>query len=384
MTGAARPVGEEYGTMTAGWLARPWPARPNVQFGFGGTLAVEVSDRNNPIHSPRKLSHMTKRSPRAFALAATGLALVAVLAACSSGTPSGSSSASKGKLKTITFVNPLPDDPQWKEIGKCMSDEAAKKGLTYTQSGPTGGTIDQNYMLDRLNQAISDKINAIVTFPLTPAEFDPLFKKARASGALVASIEGTTSPDVDVNVGSSFEEFGEAAAKTIASIGGDQNVGIITDGPTGPPKTFVDSFTAYVKAHPEDHVKLESVQYNGGDPTKVQGIAQAMLTAHPDLTVFLTNQAPSTAPLVATLTQKNLKGKVFIVTNSKYSGGDEGIKSGYIYSTLLQNLCAMGTESVDALVKISNGEKVPANIATELKYATIDNIDALTKSGEMS
>lgn len=329
---------------------------------------------------------MYTQSHRKIAAAVMGVALVAALSACSSGTSTTSTGANtaSGKLKTITFVNPLPDDPQWIEIGKCMGDEAKKKGLTYTQSGPTGGAIDQNYMLDRLNQAISDKINAIVTFPLTPAEFDPLFKKARAGGALVASVEGTTSPSVDVNVGTSFEQFGVDAAKSVATKGGDQNVGIITDGPTGPPKTFVDSFTAYAKAHPEAHIKVEDVQYNGGDPTKVQALAQAMLVAHPDLNMFVTNQAPSTAPLVAMITQKNLKGKVSIVTNSKYSGGIEGVKAGYVHSTLLQNLCAMGTLSVDSLVKISDGQKVAPNIATEIKFGTIKDIDVLTKSGELS
>src|ERR1700743_714077 len=110
---------------------------------------------------------MTNRSQRGIAMAVAALTLVAALSACSTGTTTPSSpSAKSGKLKTITFVNPLPDDPQWSEIGKGMSDEAKKKGLTYTESGPTGGTIDQNYMIDRLNQAIADKINAIVTFPL--------------------------------------------------------------------------------------------------------------------------------------------------------------------------------------------------------------------------
>ena len=118
------------------------------------------------------LIHTTKR--RGVAIAVVGLTLAAMLSACSTGTTGASSpSTDSSKLKTITFVNPLPDDPGWSEVSRCMAEEAKKKGLTYTESGPTGGTIDQNYMGDRVNQAIADKIDAIVTFPLTPATGHP-------------------------------------------------------------------------------------------------------------------------------------------------------------------------------------------------------------------
>lgn len=318
------------------------------------------------------------------------IAAAALLAgACSNATattdPSGGgtgASKSTQPLKSILFVNPLPNYPAWKTIGDCMKAEAQKQGLTFTQTGPTGGNVDTTQMLTELQQGIADKVGAIVTFPVSAQQFDPVFAQARKAGTLVATVEGGQTKNQNVDVGTSFVQSGQLAAKTVAGKGGPQHIAFITEGSTGPDQTFVDSFKAAAKAH-YPNITILDTRYDGGDVTKSVDLATALMTAHPDLNMIVTNEGADTPGIIAAIKQKNAVGKVFLTTNSIYSGSVDGMKDGIVYSFLLQNMCQIGSEPVDALLKISKGQPVTAEIPTQIAFATKDDEAGLTANGKL-
>lgn len=324
---------------------------------------------------------MSQRTMRGITIAAAVGLTATVLSGCTSGLE-GSASDAPRDLKTVTFINPLPDFPAWRVIGDCMKKEAEAKGLTFSESGPTGSAADGQYMVDRMQQAIANRVDAIVTFPLTVDQFDPVFKEARDAGVYVVTTEGGQTKNHDVNVGTSFVEFGKLAAQTVGELDEPQVVGFITSAPTGPDQTFIDSFTSYVKDHPELEVTIADTRYDGADPTKSADLAAAMLTAHPDINHIVTNEGAITQPLTALLEQKGLKGKVFITSNSIYGGSVEGMKAGYVYSFLLQDMCGIGTEAIDALIAYHDDpDNAPTDIATGIKFATAETVDELTADG---
>ena len=323
--------------------------------------------------------HITTRGAL---LAATAIIAATALAGCTTGLESTGASGTPRDLKTVTFINPLPDFPAWRVIGDCMKKEAQAKGLTFSESGPTGSAADGQYMVDRMQQAIANNIDAIVTFPLTVDQFDPVFAEAKKAGIYVVTTEGGQTKNHDVNVGTSFKDFGELAAQTIGKIGTPQVVGFITSSSTGPDQTFIDSFTAYAQAHPELKITIADTRYDGADPTKSADLAAAMLTAHPDINHLVTNEGAITQPLAALLEQKGLKGKVYITSNSIYGGSVEGMKAGYVYSFLLQDMCGIGTQAIDALIAYHDDpQNAPRDVATGIKFATADTVDALTADG---
>jgi len=328
-------------------------------------------------------------SMRYPAVAAAAMALLA-LSACSNSTStaaSGASSASArsqaaGKpLKSILFVNPLPDYPAWRVIGACMQQEANKLGIAFTQAGPTGINVDTTQMINDIQQGIAEKVGAIVTFPVTAQQFNPVFEQARQAGIYVATVEGGQTTNQNVNVGTSFVQFGQLAAKTVAAKPGHQYVAFLTEGPTGPPEQFVQAFTAAARQYP--NVTILDTRYDGGDVTQTVDLATAMMTAHPQLNMFVTNEGGDTPGIIAAIKQKGETGKVFLTTNSIYSGSVPGMKAGIVYSFLLQNMCQIGRAPVDALAKIAEGQPVPANIATQIAFATRATLTSLTASGDM-
>jgi ABC-type sugar transport system substrate-binding protein len=197
-------------------------------------------------------------------------ALALALTACSNATETTSAAspaAATRPIKTLLFVNPLPNYPAWKKIADCMKAEAEKNGIQFNQAGPNGNIVDTKYMLDRLQQGIAARTDALVTFPLSTEQFDPVFKQARDAGLYVATVEGGQTKNQNLNAGTSFAQFGELAAKTVAARSGQQNVGFITEGPTGPSATFVKSFTEAAQKYP--NVKVVDTRYNNADITKI-------------------------------------------------------------------------------------------------------------------
>lgn len=316
------------------------------------------------------------------------VAAVAALAlsACSNSTgtsaSAGSTATSGGKpIKSLLFVNPLPDYPAWKTIGACMQKEAAKQGIAFTQAGPTGNNVDTTQMINEIQQGIANKTGAIVTFPVSAQQFDPVFAQARQAGIYVATVEGGQTKNQNVNAGTSFEQFGQMAARTVAGKPGHQYVAFLTEGPTGPDATFVKSFAAAAKQYP--NITILDTRYDGGDVTKTVDLATAMMTAHPQLNMIVTNEGADTPGIIAAIKQTDRVGKVFLTTNSIYSGSVPGMKNGIVYSFLLQNMCQIGTAPVDALVKLSKGQPVPASIATQIAFATKGTLAELTANGDM-
>lgn len=285
-------------------------------------------------------------------------------------------------IKTLLFVNPLPNYPAWKTIGECMKKEAERNGITFSQAGPNGNGVDTKLMLDRMQQGIANKVDAIVTFPVSTEQFDPIFLQAKNAGIYTATVEGGQTKNQTLNAGTSFTQFGELAAKAVAAKGGQQNVAFLTSGPTGPDAEYVRSFTAAAAAH-YPNIKVVDSRFDGGVSTNTVDLATAMMTAHPELNHFVTNEGTDTPGIIAAIKAKNLVGKVFFTTNSIYSGSVEGMDAGIVYSFLLQNMCSIGTTPVDALVKLSKGGSVPFSIPTEINFATKDTVKQLTASGDL-
>ena len=105
---------------------------------------------------------MSVRRSALLAVAALGFA---TLAACGSSASSsferhspGSAASSPAKLKSIFFANPLPAYPDWATADKCFESETAKLGIKGVTQGPTGLQINDQFVLDRISQAIAQNV----------------------------------------------------------------------------------------------------------------------------------------------------------------------------------------------------------------------------------
>lgn len=293
----------------------------------------------------------------AFGLAAT---------ACSSGPSSASGTT---KLKSILFVNPLPNYPGWKDIGQCMGAEAKTLGIPYSQTGPTGGSLDTTYMLSAMQQGIADKVGAIITFPVSGPQFTPVLAQAKKAGILTATLYGGGSTTVqNVDAGVNYVAAATAAVQIIAQRPGPQRVGIIVATPTPPSTTWSGAFTAAAKK--TTNVSVVTVQYDQGNATNDVDIAANMMTAHPTLNMFATNEGAATPGITSAIKSAGKIGKVSLTANNAANGGIQAVENGSAYTTMLENGCGGGKALISALAGIKQGKKEPTEIGVPLKFVT--------------
>lgn len=305
------------------------------------------------------------------------LVAIALMAISSVATPSAGQAA---PLKSMLFVNPLPQYPAWRLIGDCIAREAKEKGIALTESGPTDGTLNTTVMMQQIQQGIANKTGAIITFPATDG-FVPLLQQAYEAGVLVGTLygaAGTTAGSL-VNVGANFATVGEIMVAAITEREGEQNVGLMVQGPTGAGKAFADAFAA--AAAKTANVKVIAIVYTGDDANKALDQANALLIAHPEINVIASHMGTATQGAAAAIKSKDLTGKVVVIANGAAGGGKEGLEEGTVYKIMMQDMCGAGTGIVDALIKISNGETIPAQLDVGVQMFGKDGIQDYLDKG---
>ena len=312
----------------------------------------------------RQLSSPVRRS--AVALAALSCLVSAAAATAASG-------AATQKLTSVYFANPLPDYPVWAEANKCFANETKKLGISGTSSGPTGLTVNNQFDLDRISQAIANGTGAILMVPIVPDEFTPLIKKAKAKGILVATLNtGNTTTAQNIELGTDYTHQGETIVANLAKRAGAQNVLVLGNQAGGPQGLFLKGIMAGIKQHPSVH--YEGQIFDGGDPTKTPDVVVSGLTGHPTVNVIVTWEGTATQGVVTAIKESNDTGKVVGVVNDLTPESIAGLKGGQIYGISKQNFCAMASGAVQDLAAIKTGKHMPKYVDTGISFVTKTNL----------
>lgn len=318
---------------------------------------------------------MLRKSAVIATLGVLGLGMTACSSgsAASSGTGGGSTSG-----MNIQFVNPLPKYPAWRSVGDCMKKEAEKRGAHYSETGPTGQAVDVNAMISQIQQGISTKKSAIVTFPASDG-FAPVLKQAQKAGIVTTTVigPGTKDSGADANVGLDWSKLGEMYVAAIAKRPGTQYVGLEAAANSGPGGEWMAGLKA--AAAKTSNVKVVGAVYTGDDSAKALQQTQALLTAHPNINVIASHMGTVTQGAVAAIKAKGKTGKVVLVGNGHDNGGTEAMASGAAYALLFQNLCDAGTKSADVTIDMLKKKQTappsggPKNLFYGVTVATKDN-----------
>jgi ABC-type sugar transport system substrate-binding protein len=322
------------------------------------------------------LRHRSERWWALFAALAATVAVAVVAAASGYASPSRTDG-----LKSILFVNPLPNYPQWRLIGDCMKKAAGARGIPYTETGPTG-TLDANVMIQQVQQGIANKVGAIITFPASPT-FGPVLQQAHDAGIITGTMYGGGgSARGDFNTGWDWMILGRQYVAALKNRKGIQRVGVLAVTPTGVGKAFLDGVKA-AATETHGHVVVRAVIYTADDPTKTLDETNALLTAHPEINVLVSHMGTSTTPVVSAIKAKHLVGKVVLIANGGNGGGVEGAKAGIVYRFLLQDLCTEGTTAANAAADLGEGKTAPKQITVRTVMASLANYKSYLAKGWM-
>jgi ABC-type sugar transport system substrate-binding protein len=234
-------------------------------------------------------------------------------------------------------------------------------------------------MIQEIQQGIADKSGAIITFPESNG-FAPVLEQAKKAGIVTGTMYGGSgAPSGEFNAGSNWTLLGEQYVATIAERKGLQNVALLSQSPTGVGAAFDNGFKA--AAAKTSNVKVVAEGYTNDDPATAQQQAEDLLTAHPNINVFASNMGTATTPVVSVVKAKGLVGKVVMVANGASGGGTVGAQEHVVYRFLMQNLCALGKESVTLAEDIATGAPHPSFWPVPTILASLSNYKKLQSEG---
>lgn len=216
--------------------------------------------------------------------------------------------------------------------------------------------------LDAAKSAAGQGCSAILASPIAANSLDSVFSTAIASGvpAVVLNDAKGTLPGV-VYVGPDAQNLGKLAADYIANklptggniamIGGDPGSSNAVDRGKG--------FTAAVKSDPNLNL-VASQSIAGWDVTKAQEAAAAMLTAHPDIKAFYSQNDDMGRGVETAIANAGLTGKIVLVGSDGIPEAKQQIAAGKYTATCSERPVTEGGAGVDAALWLLAGKKVPA------------------------
>jgi ABC-type sugar transport system substrate-binding protein len=235
-------------------------------------------------------------------------------------------------------------------------------------------------MIQEIQQGIADKAGAIITFPES-AGFGPVLAQAKAKGIVTGTMYGGSgAPSGEFNAGANWTQLGAQYVAALAGRKGTQYVALLSQAAVGVGAAYDNGFKA-AAAKTHGHVQVVAEGYTNDDPATAQQQAQDLLTAHPNINVFASNMGTATTPVVSVVKSKGLVGKVVMLANGGSGGGIVGAQQHVVYRFLMQNLCALGSESATLAEDIAIGAPHPSFWAVPTVLAGLGNYKKLAKKG---
>ena len=264
-------------------------------------------------------------------------------------------------LSVLTLTNPF-----FKEIADAMQDEAAKHGYTVLV---TSGEFDVARQQNQVKDFIVKGVSAIVLCPCDSKAIGPAIKEANEAGIPVFTADiACLAPGVKVVSHIATDNFGGgrlAAKAIIEAIGGKGKVAIIDHPEVESVILRTKGFEqeiAEANKRPDVDIQIVAKLPGGGVRDKAFKAMQDILQAHPDIKAVFAINDPSALGACAALEKAGRLGEVKVVGFDGQPEGKQAIKQGRIYADPIQFPDRIGRETVRAIVRYFNGQKIEPQI----------------------
>ncbi|MFZ5847141.1 MAG: ABC transporter substrate-binding protein [Actinomycetota bacterium] len=288
---------------------------------------------------------------RRVAAGLAALALTASLAACGS----DESDAAAGGSKHISFVAAQMTATYF-QVMRCGAEEAAKKyDVDLDWQGDANWDLQTQTPL--INAALQSKPDGLVIVPTDPAALIQTVQNAMDQGTPVITVDGSLNEPVELqNIRTDNISAGAKAADALGeAIGGKGTVVVIASQPgVAANAERVDGFAERMaEAYPD--VKVLPTEYSNSDQSTAAKITNAALT-NSDLTGIYTTLAPASAGASSAIQAAGKTGEVKLVAYDADPAQVKDLKDGVYEALVAQDPYGLGYDSVERLAKIADGD----------------------------
>jgi ribose transport system substrate-binding protein len=280
--------------------------------------------------------------------------------------PTGPGAAGGEPRGTIGVSLLTLDNPFFKVLGDSVRAEASKRGY---KALVVSGDKDVAKQSNQIKDFIVKKVSAIVLSPCDSKSIIPVIQEANAAGIPVFTVDiPCNEPGVDIVtqvVTDNFSGGKEAATAMIEALGdGGGEIAVLHFKQVESCILRVNGFREVIDAHNasgKSKIEIVAELESGGAKDIGFKATEDALQANPNLRGVFAINGPAALGARAAL-EKAGKTRVLIVGFDGQPEGRQAIKDGKIYADPIQFPDKMGVQVVDAIIRHSKGETLPAQL----------------------
>ncbi|MFN8489652.1 MAG: substrate-binding domain-containing protein [Caldilineaceae bacterium] len=295
------------------------------------------------------------------------LCVLVTLAACIAPPQAGAPAATNaggGAAKTIAIVTPYMANATTKFAIDKFQAYGKAKGWNVTVSDTNA---DFNQLVSRIQDAVTQKADAIVLGMGDPAQMTKGLDAAKGANIPVFGLDAGAAPGVMLNITSDNAALGQMSAHYLAeAIGGKGNVIMFTHDPhpgvRARAKAAADEFAKYpdIKIIEKKHIEVP------GPVDFARSLTQDLLTAHPDgeiqgIWAGWDEPAFGAVQAIEAAGRKNIA--VVGIDGTDFAKA-EILKGGPFVATVQQDFDGMAKQLVDIVEKELAGAKPDKDLVT--------------------
>src|SRR5215212_200370 len=222
---------------------------------------------------------------------------------------------------------------------------------------------------------IADKVDGLVVVAIDTNGIMPAVQAAGAAGIPVAAVDAILPPGPQIaQVGVNNEAAGRAIGEHFLKVTrGKAKLGVVGALNSTIQNVRQKGFEDVVKVAPG--VTMAGVVDGRNVQDNAMSAAESLMTANPDLTAIYATGEPALLGAVAAVESQGRQADVKIVGWDLTASAIKGIDAGYVVGVVQQDPAGMGAAAVDALLKLTKGERVDKNIAVPVTIVTKANVD---------
>ena len=278
--------------------------------------------------------------------------------------------------KTLAWIPKATNSTFWLAVKRGAEKAGEELGYEILYVGVQDQTNIAG-QVNLVNDMVVRKVDGILIAATDAKALAPAVEKAIESGVPVITLDSGVDSDAPYayiatdNIGAA-----KIAAETLAGLidgkGKVGDIGITAGSQTG--REREDGFLEGMKAFPE--IEVLPVQYSGCDPAKSLNVATDMYTGNQDIAGYFGACDGGGTGAGQLVKQKDLKGKVHVVSFDTSPEELQLFKDGYIDALIVQDPFQMGYRGVHAMDKVLKGEKVePKVVEIPAQVVTMDNFN---------
>ena len=285
--------------------------------------------------------------------------------------------AVQAETKRIVFVSGIVGLPVLQPARIGAQKRGEELGYDVSWVGPT--QFSETEMVNQMEIALAEKVDAVITSPTNPSVFRPIYLKFQDAGIPIVNAILDAPDDQDLRIayiGTDQEQYGINAAHHLAKQMGEKaNIAVLMT--TLDMGNQVAQLGAFQKTIEENYPDMKIV-------VKEANNSDAIIAAEKMGTIFLTYPEVDAVfclevacgPAAAQVMRETGKTGVTVLAIDDVDDTLGAIREGLIWGTMTQDFYRMGYESVGFVHDFLNGNEVPSVTDSGTVLVTADNIDS--------